>query len=225
VNPRTIRERRQNGEITASSVVFVANGSKVAQVFIENSIKAAGVWHRVEAFSNAGPDSSCELCCGWGHIENQCCNRPKCGYCSGNHRTSDHKCNVVGCTATQRSLCGHTLEKCPNCKGSHIAFSSRCAKKSEAARAGWQSSTTGTAGRAPTGKATHTATGTNRVVLGHRPRGGGAADGGRAEEEMADAEEEEATGEARNVMMTEAQIASMTATETETEAGALATND
>jgi len=67
----------------------------------------------------------------------------------------------------------------------------------------------------------HTATGTNRVVLGHRPRGGGAADGGR--EEKADAEGEEAMGEARDVMMTEPEIATTTATETE--AGALATND
>jgi hypothetical protein len=42
---------------------------------------------------------------------------------------------------------------------------------------------------------------------------------------MADAEEEEATGKARDVMMTEARIATTTATETETEGGALATND
>jgi len=64
-------------------------------------------------------------------------------------------------------------------------------------------------------------TGTNRVVLGHRPRERGAADGGR--EEKADSEEEEATGEARNVMMTEAEIDAPTATGTE--AGALAPND
>jgi len=59
---------------------------------------------------------------------------------------------------------------------------------------------TGTAERAPKNEATHTDIWTNRVVLGHRPRGGGASDGGR--EEKADAEEEEATGEGRDVMMT-----------------------
>jgi hypothetical protein len=32
------------------------------------------------------------------------------------------------------SLCGHTQEKCPNCKGNDIAFSGRCAKKMEATR-------------------------------------------------------------------------------------------
>jgi len=42
---------------------------------------------------------------------------------------------------------------------------------------------------------------------------------------MADAEEEEATGDARDVMMTEPKIATTTATKTETEAGDLATND
>ena len=173
MNPRTIRERRQNGEITVSSVVFLVEGGKVAKNSMKQGMKAARVWHRVEAFTNAGPDSRCELCCGWGHIENKCGNKPKCGYCSGNHRTSDHKCNIVGCTAMQGSLCGHTLEKCPNCKGNHIAFSSRCAKKSEAARAARRSRKTGSAGRASTSEATHTATGTNRVVLGHRPRGGG----------------------------------------------------
>jgi len=65
------------------------------------------------------------------------------------------------------------------------------------------------------------ATGMNRVVLGYHPRGGGATD--RGQEEKADAEEEEATGEARDVMITEAEIATTTATETEE--GALASNN
>jgi hypothetical protein len=42
----------------------------------------------------------------------------------------------------------------------------------------------GTAGGAATSDAIYTATGTNRVVHGHRPRGRAAADGGREEEEM-----------------------------------------
>jgi hypothetical protein len=75
----------------------------------------------------------------------------------------------------------------------------------------------------------HMATGTNRVVLGRRPRGGAAADVGSEEEEMTDVQGEEATGEARNVVMTETKTATTAATatetETETEAGALATNE
>jgi len=228
-NPRTIRERRQNGEITTSSVVLVVKGSRLVQSLIKKGIKAAGVWYRVEAFTNAGPDCRCALCCGWGHIENKCSSKPKCGYCSGNHRTSDHKCNAVGCMAKQGSLCGHTLEKCPNCKGNHILLSSRWMKKSEAAKAARQSTNVGTAGRAPTSDALHRPTGTNREVLGCRPMGGAAAEGGSEEEEMTDVQGEEATGEARDVVMTEIEGATTATTatesETETEAGTLASND
>lgn len=63
-NPRSMRQRWQNGEIAVSSVVFVVKGSKVAKGFVKKSIKAAGVWYRVDTYSNAGSDSRCELCCG-----------------------------------------------------------------------------------------------------------------------------------------------------------------
>jgi len=104
-----------------------------------------------------------------------------CGYFSGHHRTSNHKCNVVGCTAT--------------------------------------------AERAPTSDAMHIALGMHRVIFGHRPRGGVAADGGSKEEEMADMQNMEATGDAGDVMMSEKGIGTTAATETETEARALATNN
>jgi len=218
-NPRTIRERRQNEEIAESSVVFVVKGSKVAPGLVKKLIEAAGVWYRVEMYTNAGPDSRCELCCGWGHIENKCGSKPKCGYCSGQHRTSDHKCNVVGCTAKQRSLCSHTLEKSPNCKGNHIAFSSRCVKKTEAAEAARQNRKIGLAGRASKSAAwdRETAPGSNRVVGG--PRHKGVAQGG--------GDEEEAAEEASDIMIAETETATRTATdtETETETGALAPDD
>jgi hypothetical protein len=76
-------------------------------------------------YTNEEPDSNCELSCGWGYIKTMYGSKPKCDYCSMQHRTSDHKCNVVGCTAIEGSLCGHTLEKYTNCKGNYIAFSSR----------------------------------------------------------------------------------------------------
>jgi len=44
-NPRTIRERRQNGEIAALSVVFFVKRSKVARSLVRKGIKAAGVWY------------------------------------------------------------------------------------------------------------------------------------------------------------------------------------
>jgi hypothetical protein len=42
-NPRTMRERRQNGVIATSTVVFVIKWSKVAQSLIEKGIKEAEV--------------------------------------------------------------------------------------------------------------------------------------------------------------------------------------
>jgi len=44
-NPRTIRAMKQNGEIAASSVVFVVTGSGLAQSLIKKGIKAAGLWY------------------------------------------------------------------------------------------------------------------------------------------------------------------------------------
>jgi hypothetical protein len=138
-NPNTIRERRQNGEITVSSVVLVVKGSRVEWSLVKKGIKVVGVWYRVKTWTNGGPDSRCDLCCGGEHMKNKCGSRPRCGFCSGHHQTSDHKCNVVGYTAKPGSLCGHTLEKCPNCKGNHIALSSRCVKKTKATEAVQQS--------------------------------------------------------------------------------------
>ena len=211
-----------NGEIAASSVVFVVKGSKMAQSLVKKGNKDAGVWYRVETYTNEGPDSRCELCCRWGHIANKCGSKPKCGYCPGHHWTSDHKCNVVGCTAMQGSLCGHTLEKCPDCKGNHIAFSRRCVKKREATEGAWQSRKIELAGRAPTSAAQDMATGSNSVMLGSRPQGV-AEGGGDEEEDMADVdeEEEEAAGEARDITMaeTKTETATRTATDTETEIG------
>jgi len=63
-NPHSIREGRQNREITTSSIVFVVKGSRMVQSLFKKGIKAAGLWYRVEVFTNAAPDSRCELCCG-----------------------------------------------------------------------------------------------------------------------------------------------------------------
>jgi hypothetical protein len=67
--PRTMRERRKTSEIAVSSVVFVTMRSRLVQSLIKKVIKAVGLWYHVEAFTNEGADSRCELCSGWGHIE------------------------------------------------------------------------------------------------------------------------------------------------------------
>jgi len=45
VNPRTIREKRENGEIAMSSVVFIIKGSRVAQSLVKKESMVAGVWY------------------------------------------------------------------------------------------------------------------------------------------------------------------------------------
>jgi hypothetical protein len=173
--------------ISASSIVFVVKGIMVVRQLVEGGIKTPGVWNRVELFTNIAPDSRCEHCCSRGHIESKCSGKPVCGYCSGPHRTSDHKCNVRGCTAKQGSLCSHTQEKCPNCKGSHIAFSSRCAKKAEATREASERRKRNPAGRIT--QSTELTTGTNRTALGLRTRVPQGGERCKSEEDMADAEE------------------------------------
>jgi len=52
---------------------------------------------------NKGPDSRCELCCGWGHIENMFGSKPKCGYCSGHHQARDVRMGETETETTTRT--------------------------------------------------------------------------------------------------------------------------
>jgi hypothetical protein len=132
VNSYTMRERRQNGEIATSSVLFVVNESKLTQSLIKKEIQVPWDRYRVKEFTNVSPQRGCMLCCRWGHIEKECSSKPICCYCSGHHWRSNHKCNVVGHMAQQRSLCSHRLEKCPDPNGNDIAFRSKGAENSMA---------------------------------------------------------------------------------------------
>jgi hypothetical protein len=111
-------------------VVFIVRGKKVAQSLVNKGVIPAGVQYKVKPYMNAGPDSLCELCCEWGHIESKCSHhQPKCRYCAGPHRSREHRCKVIGCTLNQGALCSNMQEKCPNCNWNHIAFSGKCAKQ------------------------------------------------------------------------------------------------
>jgi len=107
-NPRTIEERGQRGDIKASSVVFMVKGKKVAQRLVSKGVTAAGVRYKVQPYTNAGPESLCKLCCGWGHIESKRNHQPKCGYCAGPHRSDEHRCKVVRCGSKQGAVTART---------------------------------------------------------------------------------------------------------------------
>jgi len=114
-------------------VVFIVRGKKVAPGIVNRGVMLAGVQYKVDPYTNAGPDSLFELCCGWGDIVSNCSqHRPNCGYFAGLHRWSEHRSNLVGCSSKPGAVCSHTQEKWQNCKGNHIAFSGKCAKKIEA---------------------------------------------------------------------------------------------
>jgi hypothetical protein len=179
----------------------------MAQRLIKDGINAVGVWDLVEPFMNVGPESRCEHCCGWGHIESKCSGNLASGYCSGPHRTSTYKCDVVRCSAKQVSPCAHTPEKCPNCKGNYIAFSSRCTKKAEATREEQERRR-----REPAGQTTKTVgprLQANKIALGLSTRALGGGAGGTCKEVMADAEVGGA--EAEDVTMVESTMPMRTA--------------
>ena len=84
----------------------------------------------------------CGRCSGWGHIESACERASaRCGWCSEQHTTREHRCPVEGCGATKGHWCKHTVARCANCKGPHFGQAKACPKK-KAARGeakGWRS--------------------------------------------------------------------------------------
>jgi hypothetical protein len=71
----------------------------------------------------------------------------------------------------QRSLCGRTWDKYPNCDRNHVAFSNRCTKITHAAKEAQQCRVILPAGGTFANTATDIAPRINRVVLGHRVKG------------------------------------------------------
>jgi len=48
-------ERRHNGVIVASSVIFFVKARKMAQNLVKKGLKAAGVWYRVKTYTKSVP--------------------------------------------------------------------------------------------------------------------------------------------------------------------------
>ena len=83
--------------------------------------------------------------------------------------------------------------KCPNCKGNHIAFSSRCAKKAEATNEAQERRRTEPAGR--TTKTAGPTSGANKTALSLRARAPESSERGGSNEELADADQGKAGAE------------------------------
>jgi len=131
--PKDVQKKKADGK-KASMVVFAVKWSKMDEKVLKGGLRAAGVRYDVERFATAGPDSFCGVCSRWGHVEAKCgvLKMPACMLCAGQHLTKDYKCNIVGCKANAGQNCNHTVDKCVNCKGNHIAKANVCSKKQEA---------------------------------------------------------------------------------------------
>jgi hypothetical protein len=133
--PRLVKARWSRGEISSSSVVLAVKERSAADRLRTKGLKAAGIYYSVERYIPAGPDAICSRCCAWGHIEEKCEHpTPRCMWCAGNHRSSDHRCLVTLCSAKPGDRCPHLTEKCCNCGGKHNARSKHCPQKTEAIR-------------------------------------------------------------------------------------------
>jgi len=124
----------------------------------------------------------------------------------------------------QGLLSGQTLEKCTTCNGNHTSFSNRRGMEAEAAMAAQLPRGGLLAGQASMNVATNVALGTNRVAIRYGLTGT-AKEGGGSEADLADVEEEEATGHAEDFMMTEITTTATTDTLKDTETGLLGHGD
>jgi hypothetical protein len=92
-------------------------------------IWVAGNRFQAELYVTSRADSLCTICSRWGHSEFRCHSRtPGCGICAGEHRTAEHRCEVVTC-GRQGGACPHTEVKCVNCGGGHLVQDGRCRAK------------------------------------------------------------------------------------------------
>jgi hypothetical protein len=133
--PRLVKARWSRNEISSSSVVLAVKERSAADRLRTTGLKAAGVHYKVERYIPGGPDAICSRCCQWGHIEEKCKHpTPRCMWCAGNHRSSDHRCLETTCSAKPGGRCSHLTEKCCNCGGQHNARSKHCPQKAEAIR-------------------------------------------------------------------------------------------
>jgi hypothetical protein len=137
-------------------------GSKVAQRLMNEGIKAAGVWYHSSTLVLTVEAS----CAGNGAILRASAATCQCVATAQAHTVPETTSAMAGCNAKQDTLCGHTgtQEKCHNCKGNHIAFSSRCAKMTEAAKVVCHRRLMGPAWGATASEVTAAAMGANRVA-------------------------------------------------------------
>lgn len=90
-------------------------------------LNIAGIRCKTEEYQNKNPRTiqykQCFNCWKFGHSSVMCRNLTRCLFCSKNHKTYDHKCDI--CNIKEES-CHHTSFKCVNCQENHQANHKAC---------------------------------------------------------------------------------------------------
>jgi hypothetical protein len=123
-------------------MVCSIKGSPAAQALITKGVVLGGARCSVEIYVHEGLDSQCVGCLKWGHIQEKC-PTPRdlwCGLCARGHLTSNHACNLMGCSLTKGAVCPHSKAEawCENCGGNHFTNSNSCKHKKRAITMAWK---------------------------------------------------------------------------------------
>jgi hypothetical protein len=136
--PALIQAMAMEGR-AASAVVVTYSGAKLSNNKMSMGVSVRGLPHKAVPFIPSDKDVLCSVCSKWGHSGYNCSNpkEPKCGICSGDHKTTTHKCKEPNCSASIGSKCKHQTLQCPNCTTNrdHRASDKRCPAKKAAIEA------------------------------------------------------------------------------------------
>jgi hypothetical protein len=106
-----------------SSVVLSLPSQEAAKSILKSGLFIFGTSVRVAKYIDSRPDTQCRNCLRFGHVQQSCRKEPRCNICAKPHSTNNHICNQ--CTSIG-SICEHTVLKCGNCDGPHMANSRTC---------------------------------------------------------------------------------------------------
>jgi hypothetical protein len=138
--PEALKLRHENEAKNRSACIVTYAGKQLSHKALQRGISIAGLPHKALPFLPSNKDTLCGKCCRWGHSTYNCNEEPRCGVCSGPHKTTTHKCDKPECTASIGTKCKHQTYKCPNCpvdgKHDHRVNDKVCPAKVAAIAAG-----------------------------------------------------------------------------------------
>lgn len=115
-------ESNRREKMTGSICVAFAS-QKDADQAIRRPFYIFGIPLKVEKAHSTPPSTQCKHCQRFGHTDTDCHHAIACKFCSAEHSTPQHSCNICN---TKGRTCKHLIPKCANCTGPHMANSIDC---------------------------------------------------------------------------------------------------